>query len=295
MVLRGIPGYLAFPMADPTGMDAAPDPHARLRALLDDAGLRDEGNFLGRSEAAEELESACSALRAEWEALDAAFFGRLRAALRAAPDRCLAFRRQLDAHVPLWDRPTSGGETGYDTLDLFLNGLLHPDPLPEEVLPLEPGMVAFQKTPARIALDMVRRARLGPGDRFFDVGSGFGQIPILVHLLSGARVVGIEREPAYAAYARACALGLGLAGTAEFPVLDARAADFAEASVLYLFTPFRGPMLDEVLDRIRRQCPSGTRLFAFGPCAAEVARMDWLLPLGPAAANAAGLAAFAMA
>src|SRR4051812_41404045 len=121
-------------MADPTGMDAEPEPHARLRALIDDPTLRAEGNFIGRSEAAEELGPEHSALRAEWEAIDDAFFGRLRAAVRAAPDRCQAFRRSLDAHVPLWDRPTSGAEAGYDTLDMFLNGLLHPDPLPEEAL-----------------------------------------------------------------------------------------------------------------------------------------------------------------
>jgi hypothetical protein len=292
-------------MAAPTGMDSDPAPHARLRALSEDSGLRAEGNFLGRSEAAEELavtpglppalRSRVESLLADWEAIDAAFFRRLRAALRTAPDRCEAFHHVLAAHVPGWDRLASGAGMGYDALDLFLNGLLHPDPIPEEVLPLEPGMVAFQKTPARIALDMVRRGRVASGDYFCDVGSGFGQIPILVHFLTGARVVGIEREPAFAAYARACSAGLGLAEAAEFPVVDARAADYAKATVLYLFTPFRGPMLDEVLDRIRRQSPAGTRLFAYGPCAAEVARKDWLLPLEPAPENATGLMAFAKA
>lgn len=289
-------------MDEGTGRDHEAGPRACLRAMAEDPALSDEGNFAGRAEAMDLLEpilfeaeagagrdpgpeSALAglarearALKARWEALDASVFGRLRAELRAAPDASAAFRRMLETHAPIL--PAGADGPGYDALDLFVNGLLHPDPVPEETRPLEADMVAYQKTPARIALDLIARSGLSPRDLFLDVGSGLGQVPILAHLLAGARALGIEREPAYVDYARACAAGLGLTGV-EFLACDARAADYAQATALFLYTPFRGAMLEEVLERIRRQSRPGARLFTYGPCTAIAARRDWLTPLWP--------------
>jgi precorrin-6B methylase 2 len=286
-----------------------------LRALAEESALRIEGNFLARSEARDRLESGilprlegrdagsgsesaragwrsqADALVALWDGLDEALFRRLRTALRAAADPGAAFREMLETFVP---RPACGlaAGPGYDARDAFLNGLLHPDPMPEPVRPLEADMVPFQKTPFRAIEALLGRAGLGPADVFCDVGSGLGQIPIVVHLLSGARAWGCEREPAYVAYARACADALGLSAVA-FAEADARAADYAAATALFLYTPFRRAMLDEVLERMRRQCRPGARIFAYGPCLPEMARKPWLTPLGPIAAD--GLAGFAIA
>jgi Histone methylation protein DOT1 len=180
---------------------------------------------------------------------------------------------------------------GYDALDGFLNGLLHPGSLPPESLPLEPGMVDFRKTPARIALELFERSALAPGQLFCDLGSGLGQIPILAHLVAGARALGIEREPAYTGYAAACAADLGLSAV-EFRSEDARAADYGNLDVLFLYTPFRGRILEEVLERIRRQGREGLRVFALGPCASDLAGREWLIPREPGPDSGSGLRGF---
>lgn len=213
-----------------------------------------------------------------WESLDALLFRSLRARLRASSDPGGEFRILLEAHFPARERRGPAAPGGYDDLDAFLNGLLHPRAMPAESLSLESGMVAYQKTPARIALEVIARSALAPGNFFFDVGSGLGQVPILAHLLTGARAIGVEREPAYVDYARACVSDLGISPV-EFRAGDAREADYAAADVLFFYTPFRGPILAEVLDRIRRQARNGVRVFAFGPCAADLARLEWLAPL----------------
>jgi hypothetical protein len=300
---------------------------ARLRELSGDAALSVEDGFRPRSEAMDiladeilvplsdpvpEIPSGRSSslaslrasslaslredaerLQARWESLDAKLFRRLRAELRASSDPGAAFRDALESHFPARERRGQVAPAGYDTLDAFLNGFLHPGPMPAESRPLEPGMVAFQKTPARIALELLDRSGLVPGEVFCDVGSGLGQIPILAHLLTGAKAVGIEREPAYADYARACASDLGLSGV-EFRATDAREADYAPFDVLFFFTPFRGPLLAEVLERVRRQGREGLRMFAFGPCVAELAGREWLSPREPVPPSGSGLRGFVL-
>jgi hypothetical protein len=267
-----------------------PDIESALSGLEEDAGLSDEADFLGRARAGEELEcevidrlaglspshpeATALRLRAEtllvrWDELDQALFRRLRTTLRTASDAGAAFREMWETHLPQYAFPDVDDNPGYDARDAFLNGLLHPDPIPKALRGLEPEMVPFQKTPARILTEMIARADLGPTDIFCDVGSGLGQIPIAIHLLTGARAFGIEIEPAYVASARACAAALGLSAVA-FSEADARSADYSAATVLFLYTPFRGRMLQEVLDRIHGQCRPGTRLFAYGPCVAEI-------------------------
>ena len=66
-------------------------------------------------------------------------------------------------------------------------------------------MVFYQPTPGRIIFELVERAALQKHDTFYDLGSGLGQVVILVSLLSGARAKGIEFDPAYCEYARRCA------------------------------------------------------------------------------------------
>lgn len=306
---------------------------SRLRALAADPSWLAEEAFRARSEAMDALEDEVLAplggplpgsgaesgtepgigpgsgpvpssprvsLRAEavrlletWESLDALLFRRLRARLRSADDPGAEFRKILESHFPARARRGPIASAGYDALDAFVNGLLHPGPLPPETLPLEPGMVDFRKTPARIALELFERSGLAPGEVFCDVGSGLGQIPLLAHLLTGARAIGIEREPAYAGYGRACAAALGLAAV-EFPAMDARAAGYGPVDVLFLYTPFRGGILAEVLERVRRQGREGIRIFAFGPCARDLAEREWLVPWSQGPDRGSGLRGFVL-
>ena len=86
----------------------------------------------------------------------------------------------------------------------------------------------------------------------------------------------IEREAGYVACARRCARQLGLA-RASFLCQDARAADLSRGTVFYLYTPFTGAILREVLQRLAQEAKARPlRLCTLGPCTAEVAAQPWL-------------------
>ncbi len=153
-------------------------------------------------------------------------------------------------------------------------------------------MVLYQRTPARIIFEMVRRGQFGPHECFYDLGSGLGHVTLLVHLLSGAPARGVEIEPAFCEYAQARANALNLTQVAFFAA-DARRADYAQGSFFFMYTPFEGRMLMEVLERLRQRARSGPiRLATYGSCSAVVAQQNWLSAPSPAEPGSERLAIF---
>jgi hypothetical protein len=186
--------------------------------------------------------------------------------LRAWLDRFTAYRREQS-------RPQ---HTGYDALDALVDGVLRLNEIPAPTRTPEREMIHLEPTPARAVLELVDRVTWRPEDVFYDIGSGLGQVPILVHLLTGVRAVGVEIEPAYCRVARKEAAKLGLAGV-SFLEGDARAADYRPGTVFYLFTPFVGEMLQAVLDRLEGQVAGrAVTVCSYGPCNPHLARQAWL-------------------
>jgi hypothetical protein len=168
-------------------------------------------------------------------------------------------------------------ETGYDNLDIFLNGILTYRIPPAETKNREPEMVYYQKTPARLILELIKRAAFKTNDVFFDLGSGLGQVTILVNLLSSVISKGVEFEPAFCNYAKACANDFYLYGV-EFLNTDARYADYSSGTVFYMYTPFEGKILQEVLQNLNGEAKRRKiRIFTYGPVTPEVARQSWLI------------------
>jgi hypothetical protein len=164
----------------------------------------------------------------------------------------------------------------YDDLDVFVNRWLGGGKMPDPTLELATEMVEFYKTPAKVVVELVERAGFGPEDVFVDLGAGLGQVVMLVHLLTGVRALGVEIEPAYCAYARRCAERLGLTGVG-FVTSDARVADLSAGTVFFLFTPFKGEVFCQVMDRVRAVASSREiRVVGYGPCSEEIGRLDWL-------------------
>jgi hypothetical protein len=123
---------------------------------------------------------------------------------------------------------------------------------------------------------MVDKTDFRPDDVFYDVGSGLGQVAILVHLLSGVRTRGLEVEPAYCHYATRCARALNLSRV-EFINVDAREAGYSDGTIFFLYTPFEGGMLDQVLGRLRDESRKrSVRLYTYGPCTLVVSQQVWL-------------------
>ena len=166
----------------------------------------------------------------------------------------------------------------YDTLDLLVSGLLHTGARPRERAAREPEMVAYQPTPARAVLGLIARANLRGDDTFYDLGSGLGRVVLLVALLSDARAIGIEREPAYVSCAARCARRLRMRN-AEFVQADARDAALSDGSVFFMYSPFRGALLRKVLMRLRAEARKRPiRVCTLGPCTMVTASEGWLRP-----------------
>ena len=167
-------------------------------------------------------------------------------------------------------------EIGYDNLDIFINGLSPLQTMPEQTKDLEPEMVYYQKTPARIVFELIDKSHFVKEDVFFDLGSGLGQVAILVNLLAGITVKGVEFEPAFCNYARDCAAGLNLYNV-TFINTDARKADYSEGTIFFMFTPFEGEILQEVLEILRKESLlRKIKIITYGPCTAQVALQSWL-------------------
>lgn len=86
-------------------------------------------------------------------------------------------------------------------------------------------------------------------DVLIDLGAGLGKVVFLARLLTGATARGIERDASLVAHARAAAARLDL--DVDFTLADARDADLLDGTVFFLYTPFTGPVLAEVLRRLR--------------------------------------------
>ncbi len=167
----------------------------------------------------------------------------------------------------------------YGALDELVDGILGVTVVPLSTRQLEPEMVYLQPTPVRLVLEMIKRAAICQDDVLFDVGSGLGQVAILVALLTGARAVGIEIEPAYCGCAQESARRVN-AERVEFLNMDARQADCTAATVYYLYTPFQGRILTQFLDIMHAQAEKHPiRVCTYGPCTADVAGERWLRKL----------------
>lgn len=169
------------------------------------------------------------------------------------------------------------GNLEYDALDVLVAGLLGTDRLlDDDPAQTVPEMIPYQPTPARVILEIVKQTDLSPHDVFVDVGSGLGVVTTLVSLLSGAAAIGIEVQPSFCRHADECVRRLNLSNV-RFICQDARQADFSVGTVFYMYTPFKGAMLQQVLERLHAEgLRRRIRLCLYGPIVSEAVPQPWL-------------------
>ena len=137
-------------------------------------------------------------------------------------------------------------------------------------------MIHYESTPVSALLELVDRVPLTCADRFVDIGSGLGQVVLLVHLLTGVEALGLEVMPAFVERARCEAAALAIDGV-TFRQGDARTANLCAGTVYFLFSPFRGQMLQTALNRLRREATTRRlTICSFGPCTEQIAAERWL-------------------
>ncbi len=299
------------------GLDSliAQEIQSDIKTIEKNEALIEEANFMDRAEAIDFIEfhiiyridcllrsssqaedltglkQHAESLKSRLEAIDETLFRRLRVNIRSGNYTREGLRRQFDncvehAYNEHAHKERSQDDVGYDALDIFVNGLLRIDVALEETKQREPDMVFLQPTPARIVLELIEEANITKDDVFYDLGSGLGQVPILVGLLTGAKTKGIEFEAAYCDYARQCARRLNLSHV-EFMNLDARDADYSDGTVFFMYTPFTGKLLQEVLEKLKGESRKrAIRICTYGPCTPHVSNQSWLRRVGQVDQNA---------
>lgn len=273
---------------------------ADIEAIKNDTALFEEMNFIDRAEALDSLEfdvierieslrltygwpealgvlkQRAEMVRGQLNGIDEGVFQKLREYVASGHYTSAELRQRIIGYAGGGSSLSCASGEGYDSLDTLVGGFLLTEVALEEIRQQEPEMVFYQPTPARIVLEMAEKADLQQDDVFYDIGSGLGQVSILMHLLSGVRAKGVEIEPTYCDYARRCASGLNLSQV-EFINVDAREADYSDGTIFFLYTPFEGRMLEQVLERLKYESRKRRiRLYTYGPCTLQVARHRWL-------------------
>lgn len=252
----------------------------RDRSLLEPERLRQRLDVLDRLEnylvgAPREYQERIRTLSAELEEANQRLYRSIRQEIRrgAGAEKLFEWARAADSDALA--EPGIDGER-YDHLDALLSGVLQMDAPASDVAELHEEMVFYQPTPARHIFELIRRAKISGRDVLIDLGSGLGHVPLLVAICTGARCIGIEWEAAYVDCARRCASALNLSDV-TFIRQDAREADLSTGTVFYLYTPFKGTMLREMLAALGREAITREiRVCTLGPCTEIVAREPWL-------------------
>jgi SAM-dependent methyltransferase len=158
--------------------------------------------------------------------------------------------------------------------------------LPEDGPALPSGCVPYLPCPVDALLRLVEHAPVRPTDVFVDVGSGVGRAAAVVHLLTGARAVGLEVQPQLVVAAR------GLAARLRLPELSFVEGDapelpaaFSHGSVFLLYCPFSGDRLEKLLSRLE----SVARARTIHICCVDLPLppRGWLRPVGAPGADLA--------
>jgi SAM-dependent methyltransferase len=135
-----------------------------------------------------------------------------------------------------------------DARDVWVDRVLGLGPPPEDGPELPVGCVPYLPCSVDALSRLVEHAPVRASDLLVDVGSGVGRAAAVVHLLTGAQVVGVEVQPALVAASRGLTARLGLPRI-SFVQGDAGQPTeaWAAASLFLLYCPFSGDRLAKLL------------------------------------------------
>ncbi len=111
-------------------------------------------------------------------------------------------------------------------------------------------LVGYHASSVAAIVRALVEAPVTAADTLVDLGAGLGKVVLLARLLTGATARGIELQPVLVARARAAAAALGQ--PVELLEGDARDAFLDDGTVFFLYAPFTGQALCDVLRRVQR-------------------------------------------
>ena len=276
------------------------DPHAFLSALEADPSLFLLGQLRKRLIALDDLDAGfggfdsqnstrcvssrmyqrAKALRTRLEAANSELYQSVRADIvRGGQPRALLPWLENSAGQSESKGPSRG--LGFEFRDELLSGILQLREPGEPNRLQSTEMVQYQPTPVRHILHLIAATALVEDDFFVDVGSGLGHVSLLVSMVTGAKSLGIEAQAPYVVSARECAQSLHLSRV-RFIHQDAREADLSSGTVFYLYSPFNGSILTDVLSALRMESTRRSiKICSLGPCTHTVANETWLKASAP--------------
>lgn len=118
-------------------------------------------------------------------------------------------------------------------------------------------MFGYVAAPVARVIETLRECPLGGDDVFCDIGAGICRVPMFVRCWTGCRTIGVDYDPALT---RCATDSLATTGLDRVSVVcaDARTVDYASANVFFMYQPFEGAVLDQVLgelEQVARQKP----------------------------------------
>jgi SAM-dependent methyltransferase len=132
--------------------------------------------------------------------------------------------------------------------DGWLDLVLGLGELPDDDPDLPRGCVPYLPCPVDALLRVVEQADVRASDVFVDVGSGLGRAAALVHLLTGASVVGVEIQSGLVVAARHLATRLLVSRISCVEGDAVELTGFVSiGSVFFLYCPFSGERLAKVV------------------------------------------------
>ncbi len=136
--------------------------------------------------------------------------------------------------------------------DPFVDALLALPDLPDDQPGLPPGTVPYLPCAVDTILQVVQEAPVAAPDRFVDLGAGLGRVALLVHLLCGVPVVGVELQPHLVQIAVQAAAGLTLRAV-HFHCADATRSPLPDGTVYFIYASFGRSALALVLAQLQAQ------------------------------------------
>lgn len=119
----------------------------------------------------------------------------------------------------------------------------------------------YEGTPPDVVARALKIAKVGPGDVFYDLGSGDGRF-VLAAALQGARAVGVEIDPLRILYSRIWLALFGVSRKAKIIKGDLFSVNLSDATVVntYLLPETHSKLRIKLKEELR----PGTKVIALG-------------------------------